>query len=116
MRSNLLIISLVFISCLAGFASFCLAEEEVYKLTIKEHKFSPEELVVPAGKKIKISVENLDPTPEEFESYDLNREKIVAANGKIILFVGPLKSGLYKYFGDFHLQTAQGRIVAKEND
>ena len=91
-----------------------LAEEPVYKIAVKDHKFSPEALTIPADVKVKILVENLDPTAEEFESYDLRREKVVSANGRIIVFVGPLKAGVYKYFGDFHPQTAQGRIVVEE--
>ena len=101
-------------AALTGSARSGLAEEPVYKLVIKDHKFSPEELTLSTNIKVRIIVENQDPTAEEFESYDLNREKVVAANGKITLFVGPLKPGVYKYFGDFHPQTAQGRIVAEE--
>ena len=99
---------------LMGFSHLGLAEEPVTKITIKDHKFSPEALTIPADTKVKILVENLDPTAEEFESYDLRREKVVSANGRIVVFVGPLKAGVYKYFGDFHPQTAQGRIVAEE--
>ena len=99
-----------------GPASIALAEMQTYRITVKDHRFSPEELVIPAGQKVKIVVENLDPAPEEFESYDLKREKVITANGQIVLFIGPLKAGSYKYFGDFHPTTAQGRIVAKEND
>ena len=84
-----------------------------YKIVIKDHQFSPEPLVIPADQKIKLIVENQDPTVEEFESYDLNREKVVAGRGKIILFVGPLKSGTYKYFGEFHRDTARGEIIAE---
>ena len=101
---------------LMGFAALGLAEEPIYKITIKDHKFSPEELSIPANKKVKVSVENHDRTAEEFESYDLRREKVVSANGEIILFIGPLKPGIYKYFGDFNPKTAQGRILAKEGD
>ena len=90
------------------------AAEDSYSIIIQNHRFSPEELVVPAGQKIKIQVMNQDTTPEEFESYDLNREKIVGANGKITLFVGPLKPGRYEYFGEFHQDTAKAAIVAKE--
>ena len=101
---------------LMGFPLLGLAEEAVYKIAIKDHKFLPEVLTIPDKMKVKILVENQDPTAEEFESYDLGREKVVSANGEIILFVGPLEAGVYKYFGDFHPQTAQGRIVvAKEN-
>jgi len=87
--------------------------KKVYVIQIKDHKFIPAQLVVPAGKKIKLRIENLDKTAEEFESYDLNREKIVAGTRKITVYVGPLKPGIYKYFGEFHPKTAQGTIVAK---
>ena len=89
------------------------ADGEDYVITIKDHMFSPAELVIPADKKVKIIIENHDVTVEEFESFDLNREKVVSGNGKIIIFVGPLKPGRYKYFGDFHQDTAQGIIVAQ---
>jgi hypothetical protein len=84
-----------------------------YTLVIKDHKFTPAELEVPAGQKIRLVVENRDPTPEEFESYSLNREKIVAGNGKIVLFVGPLKPGRYEFFGEFNMATARGWLVAR---
>jgi hypothetical protein len=92
-----------------GFA----AEPENYNIAIKDHRFSPAELTIPANKKIKLVVENQDPTPEEFESYDLNREKVVAGHGKIIVFIGPVKAGRYKFFGDFHQDQAQGTIIAQ---
>jgi RPA family protein len=84
-----------------------------YRLVIKEHRFSPAELVVPAGQKVRVVVENRDPTPEEFESYDLNREKVVPANGSIVVFVGPLKPGKYEFFGEFNPATARGWLVAR---
>lgn len=84
-----------------------------FTITIKDHKFSPEELVVPAGEKIRLTVVNQDPTPEEFESHDLGREKIINGNSKGIVFIGPLKPGTYGYFGEFNMDTAQGKIIAK---
>ncbi len=93
---------------------YCQAEsQETYTIVIKDHLFSPASLTIPAGWKIRLTVENQDPTVEEFESFDLNREKIVQGNRKIIVFIGPLKQGTYKYFGDFHQKTAQGIIVAQ---
>jgi hypothetical protein len=68
---------------------------------------------VPAGQKIKLVVENQDPTPEEFESYTLNREKVVPGNGQITVLVGPLKPGKYEFFGEFNQDTAQGTLVAE---
>jgi len=89
------------------------AYAEDYVITIKDHHFSPKELTLPADQKIKITVKNLDSTPAEFESYDLNREKVVSANSDIVVFVGPLSAGSYGYFDDFHRDTTKGTITAK---
>jgi hypothetical protein len=83
------------------------------QLVIKDHKFQPERLEVPAGVKFKLMVRNNDPTAEEFESFQLNREKIVPPGKEIPVFLGPLDRGEYPFFGDFHQDTAKGVIVAK---
>ncbi len=90
-----------------------IAEKMVVEIRIKDHLFFPSELEVPAGKKIRLVVNNLDPTPEEFESYELNREKVIAGNSKAVIFIGPLESGVYPFFGEFYPKTAQGKIIVK---
>ncbi|HJS22192.1 MAG TPA: cupredoxin domain-containing protein [Steroidobacteraceae bacterium] len=97
---------------LASTASLA-ADPLEFKLVIKDHRFVPAELKVPAGQKIKLLVENQDATPEEFESYSLNREKIVSGKGKIVVMVGPLKPGKYEFFGEFNMDTAQGVLIAE---
>jgi Cupredoxin-like domain len=96
----------------AGLAPLC-AEDVPISLTIKDHRFDPPELQVPAGVKLRLLVKNLDSTPEEFESHTLHREKVVAGGGVITVFIGPLEPGTYDFFGDFNPTTAQGRIIAK---
>ncbi len=88
-------------------------KKEFYEIFIKDHKFTPETLKVPAGEKIKLIIHNQDPTPEEFESHDLNREKIIGGNKKATIFIGPLKPGKYHYFGEFNMDTANGYIIAE---
>lgn len=87
--------------------------QDEFKLTIKDHRFEPETLEVPANKRIKLTVVNADNTVEEFESHDLHVEKIVAGGQTISVFVGPLKPGSYSFFGEMHEDTAQGTLVAK---
>jgi len=89
------------------------AEEGTYTLTIKDHRFAPTELEIPADKKIMLIVKNLDSTPEEFESLELHREKVVTGGQEITVYIGPLRPGRYEFFGDFNPQTARGHIVAK---
>jgi len=88
------------------------AYADEYIITLKNNAFSPKELVVPAGHKIKIIVKNQDATPVEFESSDFNREKLIGANSEVSIFIGPLEAGRYTYFNDFHLETT-GAIFAK---
>jgi plastocyanin len=83
------------------------------KLLIRDHKFDPPELTVPAGTKVRLVIENQDATPEEFESNELNREKVVVGKGTITVILGPLDAGRYPFFGDFHQETAQGILIAK---
>lgn len=98
-------------SCLIGAPAFS-AEKELI-LVIKDHQFTPSELRVPAGQKVKIIIDNQDATPEEFESHDLNREKVIAAKSKASLFIGPLKAGRYTFVGEFHEATAKGVVIAE---
>ena len=88
------------------------ANAEVNTIFIKDHQFNPPQLTIPANKKVQITVVNQDPTPEEFESFDLDREQVVEGNKKIIVFIGTLKPGTYKYWDDYH-QDSKGVIVAQ---
>jgi plastocyanin len=90
-----------------------LAADLEIMLAIKDHRFTPTELRVPAGKKIKLIVENQDATAEEFESHELNREKVIAPQSKAPIFIGPLVAGKYTFFGEFHEATARGIIIAE---
>ena len=89
------------------------ADDPEFRLTIRNHRFEPATLEVPANTKVKLLIENADPTPEEFESYPLNREKVIPARSTGIVYIGPLRPGTYPFFGDFNQKTAQGRIVAR---
>lgn len=95
---------------LALSATAAAADPEI-RLVIKDHRFTPTEVKAPAGQKLRLVIENQDATPEEFESYALNREKIVPGGGKIVVFVGPLKPGRYEFFGEFNAKTARGWLV-----
>ena len=98
---------------LLGYCTIVTADPKVYELAIRDHRFEPAEIEVPAATKVKLIVRNLDPTPEEFESYELRREKVVPGNGQVVIWVGPLKPGEYPFFGEFNQATAQGRLVAR---
>ncbi len=84
-----------------------------FSLTVKDGIFEPSTIQIPADEKVQIEVKNTGSTSEEFESVELNREKIIPAGKSVTLYIGPLKKGEYKFFGDFHKDTAFGKIVAQ---
>jgi len=85
----------------------------IVEIHIKDHLFFPNEISIPADTKIKLIVFNDDPTAEEFESYELNREKVIAGGSKAVIFIGPLPAGTYPFFGEFYPKTAQGIVVVE---
>lgn len=95
--------------------SSCREDKKVIELDIhiKNHFFNPSVISIKKDQVLKLIIYNDDPTVEEFESFDLKREKIVPANGKIIITVGPLKNGTYKFFGEFNMKTAKGKIIVE---
>ena len=89
------------------------ARADDYVLTIKDHRFNPTEVKVPANKRVQITVINDDPTPEEFESHEMKVEKVIPGKSKGVVRIGPLKPGRYPFFGEFHEATAKGTVVAE---
>lgn len=90
-----------------------LAADADATLVIRNHRFEPAELRVPANQRVRLVVHNQDNTPEEFESHALNREKVIPGGGKGVVFVGPLKPGRYEFFGEFNASTAKGVLIAE---
>jgi len=89
------------------------AADTEFTLVIRAHRFEPVEIRVPTGQKLKLLVRNLDATAEEFESHELNREKLIAPGAQVSIFIGPLAPGRYPFFGEFHEQTARGAVIAE---
>jgi hypothetical protein len=82
-------------------------------ITIKDHRFEPTEMKVPAKKRFTVIVVNEDPTPEEFESLSMKVEKIIPGKSKGVVRIGPLDPGRYDFFGDFNQDTAKGVMIAE---
>lgn len=88
-------------------------ELHTVRLTAKNGRFHPDTIEVPAGTRFKILVTNEGPGPEEFESLELRKETVLAPGVTRAVVFAPLKPGVYRFFGEFHPDTAQGRIVVK---
>ncbi len=96
----------------AAVAPLHAAEPEI-QLVIKAHRFEPAEITVTAGQRVRLVVHNQDPTPEEFESHSLNREKVIPGGSKVTIYIGPLEPGSYEFVGEYNEATAKGVVVAE---
>ncbi|MEC8011869.1 MAG: cupredoxin domain-containing protein [Pseudomonadota bacterium] len=104
-------------SLAAGFlvvaSATAMAENTEYKLVIKDHMFEPITMQLPAGKRIKLTIENQDATAEEFEGFHFPVEKIIPGNSKAVVWVGPFKRGNYGFMGEFNQDSAKGEFVVE---
>jgi hypothetical protein len=102
----------IFIFLLFTFGMVAMATaSHVVTINLQNHIFEPSVITIPENIKIKLVIVNHDASPEEFDSFDLNREKVIFAKSKAVLFIGPLPKGSYDFFGEFHPETAQGKVV-----
>ena len=85
-------------------------------IEIRDHLFIPQTVRIPEGRKVRLVFINHDPSPEEIDSFDLNREKVIFGNSKGSIFVGPLPSGSYKFFGELHPNSAVGYIIVTDEE
>lgn len=84
----------------------------IIAVTLKDHRFSPDVINIPAGQRVKIDITNHDATADDFDSDDLHIDKDIAPHGRVAFFIGPLKAGIYAFKGELHAATAHGTVVA----
>jgi plastocyanin len=101
----------VVLAALSVASAHAIAQE--FNITIRNHTFEPQEIRVPAGKRVSIYVSNEDASAEEFESPALKVEKVIPGKSKGLVRVGPLAPGRYEFFGEFHPDTAEGVVIAE---
>jgi plastocyanin len=82
-------------------------------VTIKDHRFTPAEIQVPAGKTVLLIVKNADDTVEEFDSSALHVEKVIIGGRTGEVWLRPLAPGRYPFMGEYHAATAKGVVIAK---
>lgn len=101
------------LTLLGASATSAFAADDVVNLTLKDHKFSPAGVTIPAGKKVKFVVQNLDATPAEFESDDFKAEKVIPAGKTAEILVGPLKAGTYEFHDEYHEAQSKTQLIVK---
>ncbi len=89
------------------------AEDPSFSLTIKDHRFSPAEITIPANMRVRFMVKNLDPTPAEFESDDFKAEKIIPAGQEVTILLPALKPGIYEFHDEYNEALSKSRLIVK---
>ena len=103
----------IVLGLLASHAPARAEEPTAVELTIKDHRFMPAEIHVPAGKPTILTVQNQDATAEEFDSSALKTEKVITGGGTATVRLRPLGPGRYPFIGEYHADTAQGVVIAE---
>jgi len=107
------ILSIIILSSSLCLASDVKSEAKILEIRFENHRFAPQTLTVPAGEPLQIRVTNASAERIEFESFKLNREKVVDPGQTVIVKLPALRPGDYDFFDDFHADVAEGSIVAK---
>ena len=111
MRAPVLAIATLAVGGSVALASPAL-DVPVVVLTLKDHRFTPSTITVPAGQRIRIDLTNRDATADDFDSDDLHVDKELAPHGRVTFVIGPLRPGRYAFKGELHAATAIGEVIA----
>jgi len=84
-----------------------------HTLVLENHKFTPDQITIAAGQKVRLKVENRDDAYEEFDSDSLGREKVIPGKTTGVVVIGPLEAGKYPFMGEYHHETAQGLVIVQ---
>lgn len=85
----------------------------VYEVVVRDGRFTPERLEVPAGRKIRINLRNEGPGPLEFENPDMHVEKVLGPDASSFVVLPKLEPGEYSFTDEFNPVTGNLIVVAK---
>ncbi|MGH7767722.1 MAG: cupredoxin domain-containing protein [Candidatus Binatia bacterium] len=97
----------------AGHAIALAAEGTIVELRFEKRRFEPQSITVPAHRPFKIKIVNASKEAIEFESFKVNREKVIGPGETVTIAMPALKPGSYDFYDDFHQDVSQGIITAK---
>ena len=100
---------------LAAFAmpSTSRAADDYSRLSFQNGRVEPANLTLPANTPVKLQVTNAGDAVIEFESFELNRERVVQPGQTITVNLPPLSPGSYAFVDDFSDGAVKGQIVSR---
>jgi plastocyanin len=87
---------------LAALAGTAAAEDMTVPLAVHDGGFEPARVKMPSGAKVRLEVTNQTSSAIEFESFELNRERVIQPGQKVAVYLSGLSAGQYEFFDDFH--------------
>ncbi len=88
------------------------SEPQTVKLVLGAKGFEPPQIEISAGASFRLEVTNQSSEAGEFESFDLNRERVMQPGQTVSVYVSGLQPGQYEFFDDFN-QTRRGVLIVK---
>ena len=98
---------------ISGLAAGSHADDTLPQINFTNGHFEPASLKIAANTPIKLTVKNQGNATIEFESFELNRERVVQPGQTITVNLPKLDPGQYHFFDDFHHEVPQGTITAQ---
>ena len=98
-----------------GRATDAQAQQELpsFHIVVKDARFAPARVEVPAGRRVKLTLQNDGPGPLEFENDDMHIEKVLSAGARSFVVLPPLKPGEYDFVDEFNPITGELKVIAK---
>ena len=87
-------------------------EEMTVPLAVHDAGFEPARVKTPTGARIRLEVTNQTSSAIEFESFELNRERVIQPGQKVAVYLSGLSAGQYEFFDDFHPER-KGLLVVE---
>lgn len=84
-----------------------------FSIIAKDGRLQPEQLEVPAGQRLKLTLRNEGQAPVEFENLNLRVEKVLAPGASSFVVTPPLKPGVHEFIDEFHPETGKMQLIAK---
>lgn len=84
-----------------------------FTITVKDGRFSPDRLEVPADTRVKLVLKNEGPGPLEFENPEMHVEKVISAGVTSFVVLPRLQPGQYDFIDEFNPFTGELKVIAK---
>ncbi len=84
-----------------------------FEVTVRDGRFHPDRLEVPAGVRVRLVLKNEGPGPLEFENDEMHIEKVLSAGATSFVVLPKLQPGEYGFVDEFNPITGELTVIAR---